>query len=49
LKNEKIKNNTEKIGFLVQITKIEEVKQKAEKITKRLDLTNIINIIKLFF
>jgi hypothetical protein len=41
LKKEKIKNNTENIGFLVQTTKVADVKQKAEKITKRLDLINI--------
>jgi hypothetical protein len=41
LKKEKIKNNTEKIGFLVQTTKLADVKQKSEKIIKRLNLTNI--------
>jgi hypothetical protein len=41
LKKEKIKNNTEKIGFLVQTTKVADVKQKAEKIIKRLNLTSI--------
>tara|TARA_B100001741_G_C16073920_1_gene378882 strand:+ start:178 stop:318 length:141 start_codon:yes stop_codon:yes gene_type:complete len=46
LKNEKIKKRTEKIGFLVHITKIEDVILKAEKIVKRLNLTNIINFIE---
>jgi len=41
LKKEKIKNNTEKIGFFVQTTKIDDVRLKAEKIIKRLDLRNI--------
>ncbi len=41
LKKEKIRNNTENIGFLVQTTKIADVRQTAEKIMKRLNLTNI--------
>jgi hypothetical protein len=41
LKNEKIKNNTENIGFLVHTTKDAETKLKAEKIIKRLDLIYI--------
>jgi uncharacterized protein YcgL (UPF0745 family) len=35
LKSEKIRKRTEKIGFFVQITKIEEAKLKAEKTIKR--------------
>jgi hypothetical protein len=41
LKKVKIKNNTEKIGFFVQTTNIDDTKLKAEKITKRLHLINI--------
>ena len=41
LKKEKIKNSTEKIGFLVQTTKIDEAKLNAENIKKRLDFINI--------
>jgi len=41
LKNEKIRNSTENIGFFVQTTKIDEAKLNAENIIKRLDLRNI--------
>lgn len=41
LKNENIKNNTEKIGFFVQTTNIDEVKQNAENNKKRFDFINI--------
>jgi hypothetical protein len=41
LKNEKIKNRTEKIGFFDQTTNTEDVRLKAEKIVKRLHFINI--------
>ena len=51
LKKLKIKNNTEKMGFFVQTTNIEDVKQKAENNKKRLDFKNIYKsiMIELFF
>jgi hypothetical protein len=41
LKNEKIKNKTENIGFFVHTTKVADVKQKAENNKKRLDFISI--------
>ena len=41
LKNEKIKKRTEKIGFFVQITKIDEARLKAANNIKRLYFINI--------
>jgi hypothetical protein len=41
LKKEKIRNNTENIGFFVKTTKIDDVKQNPEKIAKRLHFKNI--------
>lgn len=48
LKNENIKNNTEKIGFFVQTTNIDEVKQNAENNKKRFDFINIYRKLLLF-
>ena len=42
LKKENIKKRTENIGFLVQITKIADVKQNAEKIINKLNFKNIV-------
>jgi hypothetical protein len=50
LKKAKIKNKIEKIGFFDEITKMEDIKQKVEKMKNNVELTIIYcNFLRIFF